>query len=108
MIGTQLDSPEAPGLLAILDKQTPELFQRYRVTLLTDQALALARCGDIEASARLLEQGAQRNQRIRSAEKTARILTVRAGLWSRAGGRALKALDEALQSTRMQNLPGPA
>jgi transcriptional regulator with XRE-family HTH domain len=106
IIAAQLGSHEALGLLTLLDKQTPEVFQRYRITLLTDQALTHAQQGDVERSALLLEQAAQRNQHIRSVQKTGRILAVRAALDSAADSRPIKALDEVLHSTGL-TIPPP-
>ncbi len=105
MIAAQLGSPDSLELLTILDEQTPDVFQRYRVTLLTDLAFALARQGDVERSACLLEDAVRRNQRIRSAEKTARVLAVRAELGQNAASSPVKALDEVLHSTGLMNLP---
>jgi transcriptional regulator with XRE-family HTH domain len=98
MIAAELGAPEALSLLSALDKQTPDLFQRYRITLLTDQALAYARLGDVEQSARLLAEAARRNKRIRSAEKGACIQAVQTALTRTAGSSAVKVLDETLHS----------
>jgi transcriptional regulator with XRE-family HTH domain len=97
-IAADLGSPEALGLLSMLDKQTPDVFQRYRVTLLTDQALAYARLGEAEQSARLLAEAARRNQRVRSAQKASLIQGVRTALTRTQSGDAVRALDEALRS----------
>lgn len=99
MIGAKLGSPESLSLLSSLDERTPEVFQRYRVTLLTDQARAHASLGDVEQSAALLVRAAQRNQRIRSVERAARILQVRAALNQHADCGAVRALDEVLESS---------
>jgi len=96
MIAAELGSSESLGLLNVLDKQTPDVFQRYRVTLLTDQALTYARLGDAELSAHLLAEAARRNQRIRSTEKAARIQVVRAALAQTADSSTVKVSDEAL------------
>jgi hypothetical protein len=107
MIAAELGSSEALGLLEELDKQTPDVFQRYRVTLLTDQALTYARLGDVELSAHLLAEAARRNQRIRSAEKAIRIQAARAALAQTADKRPVKVSDEALHpSERTAPPPG--
>jgi hypothetical protein len=105
MIAAQLKAPQSLELLTVLDEQTPKVFQRYRVTLLTDQALAHAQRGDIEQAAPLLEQAALRNQQIRSVEKAGRILDVRAALDHGADSGPVKALDEVLRSAGLANLP---
>lgn len=108
MIAAGLGSSEALGLLSTLDKQTPDLFQRYRVTLLTDQAQAYARLGDAEQSAHLLAEAIRRNQRVRSAEKASRIQAVRTVLTRTGGGSAVKTLDESLDSAEgTAPSPGP-
>jgi len=89
MIAAEVGSPETLSLLSVLDKQTPDVFQRYRVTVLTDQALAYARLGEIDRSARLLAEAARRNQRVRSAEKAARIRAVHTVLDRSAGSRTV-------------------
>jgi tetratricopeptide (TPR) repeat protein len=99
MIVARLGSPESLSLLSLLEEHTPVVFLRYRVTLLTDQALVLASLGHIEESAALLAGAAQRNQQIRSVERASRILQVRAALDQYADGRALRVLDEALRSS---------
>jgi len=98
MIAAGFGSSEALGLLSTLDKQTPDLFQRYRVTLLTDQALAYARLGDVEQSAHLLVEAVRRNHQVRSAEKATRIQAVRTVLTQTGGGNAVKVLDESLDA----------
>jgi ethanolamine utilization microcompartment shell protein EutL len=75
------------------------------VTLLADQALAHASLGHVGQSVELLTSAAQRNQRIRSAEKTASILRVRAVLGQSAGNSAVKAADEALKSAETAVVP---
>jgi transcriptional regulator with XRE-family HTH domain len=99
MIAAKLGSAEALGLLDLLDESTPEVFQRYRVTLLADQALTHASLGHVEQSAALLTSAAKRNQRIRSAERAGRILRVRAVLNQRSDSSVLCDLDEALESS---------
>jgi hypothetical protein len=107
MITAEFGSPEALSLLGWLDEHTPEVFQRYRVTLLTDQALAHAWQGHVEQAAQLLATAARRNEPIRSAEKAARILRVRAALDQHADSAAVRALDEVLRSGAAL-LPGSA
>ncbi len=98
MIAAGFGSSEALGLLSTLDKQTPDLFQRYRVTLLTDQALVYARLGDVEQSAPLLVEAVRRNHQVCSAEKATRIEAVRTLLTRTGGGSAVKVLDESLDA----------
>ena len=98
MIATELGSSEALGLLSTLAEQTPDLFQRYRVTLLNDQALTYARLGDVEQSAHLLAEAVRRNRQVRSAEKAARIQAVQRVLTCTGGGSAVKVLDESLDA----------
>ena len=97
MITAELGLAEALSLLGWLDEHTPEVFRRYRVTLLTDQALAHASQGHVEQAADLLACAAQRNAAIRSAEKNSRILRVRTALDQHADSAAVTALDEALR-----------
>jgi transcriptional regulator with XRE-family HTH domain len=99
MIAAKHGSAGALDLLSLLDESTPEVFQRYRVTLLADQALIHASLGHVEQSAALLASAAQRNQRIRSAERAARILQVRAVLNHHSDSSVLSDLDEALESS---------
>src|SRR6266566_3968567 len=64
--------PALNGLLSVLDwldERTPEVFQRYRVTLLATCSLAHARLGQVERSAELLRSAAERNERVCSVEK---------------------------------------
>jgi len=72
--------PALNGLLSVLDwldERTPEVFQRYRVTLLATCAMAHARLGQVERSAELLRSAAERNERVCSVEKANRIRRVR-------------------------------
>jgi tetratricopeptide (TPR) repeat protein len=99
MILAGFGSAEALTILGWLDRRTPEVFQRYRVTLLTDRAMTHARLGDIEQAADLLDTALHRNERIRAAEKRAHILEVRRVLSPSSSARSVRVLDEILQET---------
>jgi hypothetical protein len=98
MITAELGMAQALSVLGWLDEHTPEVFRRYRVTLLTDLALAHASQGHVEQAAALLACAAQRNAAIRSAEKNGRILRVRTALDQHADSASVTALDEVLRS----------
>jgi tetratricopeptide (TPR) repeat protein len=101
MILAGFGAPEALGILSRLDQQTPPVFRRYRITLLTDQAMAHARMGDADQAAALLEAALHRNTQIRSAEKRARVLDVRRVLQPYASASQVQALDEVIRETRL-------
>lgn len=100
-------SPEALTVLARLSQETPEVFQRYRITLLTDQAMAHARIGDVDQAADMLSTALYRNEHIRSAEKRAYILEVRQVLSPDGSARSVRALDEVLRATTPTALTAP-
>jgi ATP/maltotriose-dependent transcriptional regulator MalT len=107
MILAGFGSPEARSILGGLDDQTPAVFQRYRVTMLADQAMAHAWLGHVEQSARLLGDALRRNRQVRSVEKATLIGEVRAVLSPYADSRAVRAVDEALRAARVATLtPG--
>jgi transcriptional regulator with XRE-family HTH domain len=98
MIAARFGLPDAPGMLAMLDRQTPAVFQRYRVTLLVSQATACARAGtpQPEQAAELLRAALDRNQSIGSAEKKRQILEARQSLEPYHDTAAVRDLDEAI------------
>jgi len=98
MILAGFGSPEALTVLARLETETPAVFQRYQVTLLTDQAQAHARLGHVEQAASLLCAAHQRNARVYSAEKRLRIRQARQVLQPWQTASAVKELDEALRA----------
>lgn len=106
MILADFGSSEALTVLGWLDRRTPEVFQRYRVTMLTDRAMTHGRLGDAEQTVDLLGAALHLNERIRSAEKRARILEVRRILSPCASARSVRAFDEVLQATSPAALVG--
>jgi hypothetical protein len=107
MILAGFGAPEALSLLERLGRHTPGIFQRYRVTLLTDRAMAHARLGDTDEAADLLATALHRNESIRSAEKRAQILAVRQVLNPHVSARSVRALDEILiTGKRTAHRPG--
>jgi hypothetical protein len=91
--------PGAVPLLERLDRRTGDVFQRYRVTLLADRAMAHARLGQVEPAADLLVAAVRRNERVRSAEKREQVLAVRQVLRPHESARAVRNLDEVLRAT---------
>jgi transcriptional regulator with XRE-family HTH domain len=96
MILARFGDAAALPVLVELDRSTPAIFQRYRVTLSTDQALTHAQAGDVEASAERLIVACKLNQSIRSAEKARQAMAVRGQLQTAASSRAVRTADEAM------------
>jgi tetratricopeptide (TPR) repeat protein len=96
MILAGFGSPRALPLLERLSRHTPDIFQRYRVTLLTDRAMAHACLGDADAATDLLARALCRNES--SAERRAQILAVRQVLGPHDSA-SVRALDEVLKAS---------
>jgi hypothetical protein len=85
------------GVPSWLQEHTAPVFQRYRVTLMTNQAELYARLGDPERSANLLRDAALRNARTRSREKFSKMVRICAG-WRRISDSSeLEQLHEELR-----------
>jgi tetratricopeptide (TPR) repeat protein/transcriptional regulator with XRE-family HTH domain len=100
MVMAEFGVPEAVAVLAGLEEHTSPVFQRYRVMLLTNQAMAHARMAHVEEAADKLTSAIQRNQHTGSIEKETRMLDVRSALHAYGDCDAVRALDELIAGSK--------
>lgn len=98
MILADLGDRSGLDVLTWLDQHTPATFQRYRVTLLTNQSLLCAKLHEPERSATLLQHALCRNARTRSRERLLQMRQVRTALQPFDDAVDLRDIDDALSS----------
>lgn len=94
-------------MLNELERDTPAIFQRYRITLTSNFALTYAQMREVEHASTYLASAVQRNQRTHSVEKTTLILEARRVLEPYRRARAVRTVDELIHDSGLQALnPG--
>jgi len=99
---------EAIVLMERLDRNTPAVFRRYRVTLATYSALTYAHTKQVDRSAQRLTTALVLNRTTQSVEKTRQILGVRVVLNPYQDSKAVKAVDEVIHATVAKALAAPS